>query len=65
MFQSRVDSLNEDLKQITEEKDNRANDKAGLTLTVKRYEELALRVMKPWVNPLPGNDEMTKVLMLN
>ena len=50
---------------VAEENERHSSDKDGLKTTVLNFEELALRVMKPWVNSMPNSDEMTRVMLLN
>lgn len=64
-FESCIKRLSKELTELTEENERHADDKTGLKMTVQRLEELALRVMKPWVNKMPHSDEMTRVMLLN
>ena len=65
IFETRVKSLTGELSEISDENERHADDTEGLKMTVQRLEELALRVMKPWINTMPHSNEMTRVMLLN
>lgn len=64
-MECRIKELNKEMEAVVEENERHSSDKDGLKLTVINFEELALRVMKPWVNNMPQSDEMTRVMLLN
>lgn len=61
----RIKELRTEMEGVNEENERYSSDKDGLKKTVVNFEELALRVMKPWVNSMPQSDEMTRVMLLN
>ena len=64
-IESRIKDLSTEMEALNEENERHSSDKDGLKITVVNFEELALRVMKPWVNSMPHSDEMTRVMLLN
>ena len=64
-IESRIKDLSTEMGGLNEENERHSSDKDGLKMTVVNFEELALRVMKPWVNSMPQSDEMTRVMLLN
>ena len=64
-MRNKIDTLSKEMAELNEENERHSSDKDGLKMTVINFEELALRVMKPWVNSMPHSDEMTRVMLLN
>lgn len=64
-MECRIKELRTEMEGVNEENERHSSDKDGLKKTVVNFEELALRVMKPWVNSMPHSDEMTRVMLLN
>jgi len=64
-MKNKIASLSKEMTELNEENERHSSDKDGLQMTVINFEELALRVMKPWVNSMPHSDEMTRVMLLN
>ena len=63
-FTSKIKALSKILEEISEENVRMAEDQQGLNVTAGNLEEMALRIMKPWVNTMPHSDEMTRVMLL-
>ena len=64
-MESQINLLTTEMESLNEENERYSSDQDGLKKTVVNFEELALRVMKPWVNKMPNSDEMTRVMLLN
>ena len=64
-FQSRIEELSQEYRELNEENERHNEDAEGLKLTLRNLEELSLRTLKPWVNKMPNSDELTRVVLLN
>ena len=64
-LKSKIDDLT--IESVDSMSENRylSEDQKALKNTLQNLEEMAFRVMKPWVNSMPQSDEMTRVMLLN
>lgn len=64
VFDEKIITHEKEIAELNEERERMVDDAQGLTLTMKRLQEVMLREMKPWVNILPECNELTRAMLL-